>query len=423
MRKLIIFLLLPVQLSFGQQSITLDSCYQWARKNYPNLKQTEVWKEISSLKKENLKTTYFPQLTLNGQASYQSVVTEIPAIIPNFQGPAVPKDQYKAYAEFRQTIWDGGISSINAQLEDAVLKTNLNQLEVEIYKLNDQVSMAFFTVLVVEKQLEVIEAQKKVLEEKLKAAESGMANGVVEPTSALVIKAELLNLEQNAIRLKAGKTASLQALSLLTGKNIDHGSRFVFDEPGNLPAELSRPELRLFASQAEMLGKQKELLRKTRNPRLFGFGQAGYGKPGMNMLNDNFDTWYMVGAGISWNAFDWKNTFRQKQILSLQQEMLQSNEQTFRQNMEVLRVQQNAQITQLKEILSTDEEMVSLRSDIAKASASKLENEVITTSDYIQDVQAETLAKLNYELHRIQLNEAVEKYRLLMGNPDTNRNE
>ncbi len=415
MRKLLIIWLLPAQFAFGQQNISLDSCYQWARVNYPNLKQSGLWSEITELKKENNKTVYYPQLTLNGQATYQSVVTEIPRIIPGFTGPSVPKDQYKAYAEFRQTIWDGGVSGINSQLEDAILINNLNQLEIEAYKLNDQVSMAFFTSLVVEKQLEVVDAQKKVLEEKLKNAESGIANGMVEKATASVIKAEIINLEQNSIKLSAGKNAAVQMLSVLTGKNINGKSKFEYTKNQSTSAELNRPELQLFASQTSSLEKQKELLRKTRNPKIFGFGQAGYGKPGLNMLNDGFDSWFMVGAGISWNAFDWKNSVRQKQVLTLQQNILETSEETFRQNIDILLVQQNTQIRQLEEMIKTDQEMVLLRSEISKSASSKLENEVITASDFIQEVQAETLAKLNLELHQIQLEEANEKFSLIMG--------
>ena len=271
MKKLLIILFLPVQFVFGQQNITLDSCYHWARENYPNLKQSEIWTEISELRKENIKTSYLPQVNLNGQVTYQSDVTSVDISVPGFSIPTVSKDQYKAYAEIKQTIWDGGISGVNAQLEDAVLKNNLNQLEIEIYKLNNQVSMAFFTVLVVDKQLEVLDAQKKVLDEKLKTAESGIANGAVERSTASVIKAEILNLEQNKIRLKSGKSAAIQMLSVLTGKNLDENSKFEYSDKTTNSAELNRPELQLFASQASALDKQKELLRKTRNPKIFGF--------------------------------------------------------------------------------------------------------------------------------------------------------
>ena len=78
--------------------VSLDSCYQWARQNYPNLKQAGIFKEITALQQENIKTNYYPQVTLNGQATYQSDVTHIGISLPNISIPTVSKDQYKAYA-------------------------------------------------------------------------------------------------------------------------------------------------------------------------------------------------------------------------------------------------------------------------------------------------------------------------------------
>ena len=133
------------------------------------------------------------------------------------------------------------------------------------------------------------------------------------------------------------------------------------------------------------------------------------------MLNDKFDSYYMVGVGLSWNVFDWKKTNREKQMLHLQSDRITRQEETFTQNIQLLLVQQNEQIAKLEKLMETDSKMVALRAEIAQTSASKLENETITTSDYIQDVQAETIAKLNRELHQIQLNEAKEKYLLIQG--------
>ncbi len=415
-RLLIIFFLLCGFGAFAQKEVPLDTCYIWARQNYPNLKQSQIWEQITALNQENLKTSYYPQLSLNGQASYQSKVTEIPAVIPNFSGPTVPKDQYKAYAELKQAIWDGGLSAANRELEDAVLKSNLSELEIEMYKLYEQVAQAFFTTLVIDQQKEVVEAQEKVLRERLKSIQSGVDNGAIEPSSALVIRAELLNLDQNKIQLEAAKNAAKQMLEVLTGKSITSDLKLIYSG-GELfyDAELHRPELKLFFDKSNVLQSQMEMLDKTRNPKVFGFGQLGYGKPGLNMLNDGFDSWYMVGVGISWNAFDWKNTARKKQVLQLKQESLQYNEDVFRQNIEVLQVQQRETVNKLKKMIDTDEELVNLRSEIAAAAESKLQNQVITASDYIAEVQAETVAKLNYELHKIQLNEAREKYHLIQG--------
>ncbi|SHF90202.1 Outer membrane protein TolC [Mariniphaga anaerophila] len=416
MRKLILFLLLPAQLAFAQENISLNDCYGWARENYPNLKQTEIRKEISELNKKNNQTGYLPQVSVNGQATYQSDVTHINIDIPNMAIPSVSKDQYKAYAEIRQTIWDGGLVAANDQLEEAMLQSNLSQLEVELYKLNEQVARAFFAALAIDKQKKVLEAQKKVLLEKLKAAQSGIKHQVVEQSAALILEAEILNLEQSKIEINAAEKAALQMLAILTGKTIEESSSLKYSSSGiSEQQSFRRPESALFETQKIQLDKQSELLEKNRNPRLFGFGQAGYGKPGLNMLNNEFDTYYMVGLGLSWNVFDWKKTTRQKQELRLQQQLIDRQEETFNQNLEILLAQQNEQIKKLETLLKTDVQLVSLRTKIARASASKLENETITTSDYIQDIQAETVAKLNYELHKIQFNEAKEKYNLIKG--------
>ena len=416
MKKLIILLFLPIQLAFAQQPVTLEECYRLTRENYPNLKKTELLQEITALNNKNISTNYLPKVTLNGQATYQSDVTKVDISMPGVSIPSVSKDQYKAYAEFRQAIWDGGLTSANRQLEDAILKSNLSELEVELYKLNEQVAQAYFTVLAMEQQTKVLEAQKKVLQENLEVIQSGIRNETVEKSAALSIEAEILNLEQNELELKSGKNAALKMLSILTGKKIALVAEPEIDATENQEnTARQRPEFKLFSNQIAQLETQKSLIGKQRNPSVFGFGQAGYGKPGLNMLSDKFDTYYLVGVGVSWNPFDWKTTERQKQVLQLRQEMIQQQENTFSQNIRLLLAQQSEQIEKLEKLLENDEKLVGLKSEITEVTASKLENGTINTADYVRDVQAETIAKLNLELHEIQLEEAREKYRIIQG--------
>jgi len=416
MKRLLIFLIFPLNIAIAQNQVSLEDCYTLARKNYPNFKHSELWHEISGLKKENIKTAYLPKLALHAQATYQSDVPGIEIPIPNISIPTVSKDQYKTYFELKQNIWDGGMTSANLELEDALLKNSLHELEVEIYKLNEQVAQSFFTILILEKQKDVLLAQKMVLEEKLGVLESAVRNGMMEKSSLLVLQAEILNLEQSEIQLESGKNAAIKMLSILTGENFTNNTSFHTEENGLVKnSELNRPELNLFSSQAESLENQMALLDKTRNPKIFGFGQAGYGKPGLNLLNDDFDTYYLVGIGISWNAFDWKNTLRKKQILKLQQGIIGRQKQTFEQNIQLLLARQAEEINKLQSILKNDTEIISLRIEISKAAASKLANETITASDYVQELQAETAAKLSFELHKIQLKEAIEKHLIIQG--------
>src|SRR5262245_33923528 len=55
--------------------LTLPQTYDLARQNYPAIKQKELVKQTTNITIENLQKGYLPQLTVNGQATYQSDVT------------------------------------------------------------------------------------------------------------------------------------------------------------------------------------------------------------------------------------------------------------------------------------------------------------------------------------------------------------
>ncbi|HXC04229.1 MAG TPA: TolC family protein, partial [Bacteroidia bacterium] len=134
-------------------SLILDSCYQTARRQYPLIKQRELIEKSKDYTVANASKAYLPQLNLNGQATYQSAVTQIDLPIRGFTMPSFSKDQYKIYAEMDQTIYDGG--SIKYQKEAAQANADIQSqsLEVDLYSLRDRVNQLFFGILLMDKQL------------------------------------------------------------------------------------------------------------------------------------------------------------------------------------------------------------------------------------------------------------------------------
>lgn len=416
MRKLLLLFLLPAQMVFAQTELTLEECYTLARENYPNLKQSGLLTEISALKSENIKTSYLPKINLNGQATYQSDVVKIDIPIPNITIPSVAKDQYKVYLDFQQNIWDGGITGAQKQLEEVALKTGLSQLETELYQLRDKVNQAWFTAFLAKQSISVIETQVEVLEERIKTVESGVKNGVTEKSNLDALMAEKISAGQQISEFESGYEATLKVLSILTGKGINASVKLIQGEPElQASGPLSRPELALFDNQIQQLNASSGILKKQRNPKVFGFGQAGYGRPGLNMLNDKFDTYYLAGLGASWNVFDWNKTKRDRQIIEHQKNIVKSQLETFGQNISILLEQQMASVLKLQKLIGSDAEIIALRESVAKRSASKLDNGEINSADYTTDLNAATLAKLKLETHKIQLQEAIIKYNTIKG--------
>jgi len=99
---LLLFVVFPWMSLFAQQTdtISLLYCQQLALDNYPLIRQKELLSEAAGLKIKNLSTNYFPQIALNGQATYQSAVTEIPQISPMFDFPSMSKNQKPQYELF-----------------------------------------------------------------------------------------------------------------------------------------------------------------------------------------------------------------------------------------------------------------------------------------------------------------------------------
>ena len=77
------------------------------------------------------------------------------------------------------------------------------------------------------------------------------------------------------------------------------------------------------------LNIQHYLISKNNYPKINAFGQAGYGNTGLNMLNNSFQTFYLFGVKANWNVFDWNKTKNEKQALSISNEIITTEKETF----------------------------------------------------------------------------------------------
>jgi outer membrane protein TolC len=406
-KLMVIVLLFPAHLLMAQETVTLEQCQNWARESHPVLKQLEIYQQIMELKNDNNSTSYLPQLNLNGQTTWQSDVTQLPIKLPGMTVPLMSKDQYKIYLDLRQTIWDGGLSKAKELMNEAENAGNQQQVEVELYQVKEKVNQFFFTSFLIQENLKILNKKIETLTERRKMMESAVNNGMVLPSELDQLLAELINTDQFIIELKRNRVTVLSALAILTGKTSDQMQNLEISEVQPIADQpLSRPELLLFSKQNELLDANSNILQKQRNPKFFGFGQAGYGKPGLNMLSNEFNDYYLVGVGFNWNVLDWKTTQRQKQMLKFQQNIVQTKQATFVRNIDLATDQEKNQIAQYEELIKSDQELIQVRERITKTSSSKLENGSITTADYIQDLNAETMARLMLETHKIKLREA-----------------
>ena len=417
-RTLILLCLFSASFGYGQvSSVTLDECYRLARENYPRLTDARRQQEISDLKIKNIAVAWNPQLNLSGQATYQSEVTKVSVPIPNISIPSPAKDQYKAYLDIRQTIFDGGVTNAGSLAEKSSLAADQQGLEVEFYALHDKVNQLYFGILLLSESEAVLKLKMSVLNERIKVLESGFKNGTVGSRDLDLLKAERLLTDQQIGELFSERRSGLGTLGILTNQKLDEQTTLTEPAASTKGVPISRPELKYFDLLGNKIDQSSQLLQKARNPKIFGFGQAGYGRPGLNMLKNTFDPYYLVGLGLSWNILDWKQTGRSREILEVQKQMIGSQRALFDQNISVSLLRAGEAIRKAEQLLKIDDELVVLRDNIAKHSASQLENGTITSADYIVDLNALTQANISKKSHKVQLYQAVADYNTLVGKP------
>jgi len=419
MRRLIAFLFFAfmVSLSYGQE-LSLDSCQSMARRNHPLLRQAGIIDQISKLRQQNIQVSNLPQFDLTARASWQSDVTKLALSIPGFAGPEpLSKDQYKAYVDIRQKLFDGGVAKKREELEEADRLVSKQQNETELYKIKETVNTLYFNALIIQENLRIVDLKKETLDERIKIVSSAVNNGVSLPNELDQLRAEKLLTEQQETELKSTRQTTMALLEIITGSNLTDQTTFL--KPSfmaiNVNNDLKRPEITLFTLQKSKLDKNEEVLTNSRKPYMYAFGQAGYGRPGLNMLDNNFADWYMIGAGLSWNIWDWHKTSRDRSTMKLQKDIIDTNLDNFSRSLKMALSQEENNSQKLKSLISTDEQLVTIKDQISKRSASALENGTITSADYIRDLNAALQARANLETRKVLLLQSSVNYQTIKG--------
>lgn len=392
---------------YGQEitKISITAAYHLAQKNYPLIKQAELISKTTEYTVSNVAKAYLPVLSVNGQATYQSTVTNFPfsTSIPVFSLPHYSKDQYKVYGEINQLIYDGGLiknQKKSAKVNGEIQKQNLN---IEMYTLYDRIDQLFFGTVLLAEQLQLNDLLILDIQNGIDKAKALVANGLAYRASIDELSAQLLQAQQSQIELNTSKKTFLDMLSLFINIPLDKNSILEKPTVPIISANIIRPEILFFEEQKKMDVLQVQLLKIQLRPKLVFFTQGGYARPGLNPLSNDFAWYFIGGMKISWNL-DGLYTIKNKKIIfGLNRETLDIQKETFLFNTKLRQTQQQANIEKYTALFNKDDAIIALLESVKKAAAAQLENGVLSAHDYSNEVNAENKARhtrgFNYVTH------------------------
>ena len=408
------FFFLITVFGYSQNTLDLKNCYDYLKVNYPLIKQQAIFEQQNEMELSVIKAKTLPQFYLNAQATYQSEVTEVP--FSNAGIEPLNKDQYRATLTANQLLYNGGKIKATQNLQNITTKRKHQEVEVGLYQLKQRVNQFYFSILLLDDQIKLLEARKQQLNSKLKEIKSGIVNGVLLPISDKIIEAELLKVLQQTKEASNNRLKLISSLSTLIGISIDAETKF--QRPTIMLTEnqvLNRPELGLFDLQKQEINQQKNILSKALMPKLNGFATGGYGNPGLNMLKNDFRAYYIVGFQLNWNVFDWNGNKKKREVLNFSKELVDTQEEIFKLNTNTALNEQKKEIETLKDTVIIDQQLISLQKEVVTASDSQLKNGVITSSQYITELTKLYEVENLFNQHKTELELAKANYNTLKG--------
>lgn len=400
--------------SVSAQPLSLDSCYVWAKRNYPLIKQHALIEKSKEYTLSNASKAYLPQVSVTAIAGY--LFGELPL------GPATGEGssgdfKFIGIAQVNQTIWDGGATKSQREIITASSEVDKASWEVAMYDLYARVNQLYFGILLVDEQMKQLEVQNTILTNNVNRIKQLADNGLVYKTDLDEIRVEQLKLSQKRTELNYVRNGYVQMLSLLTGAKISAETTFQKPTLPNQFVEVSiaRPELTLYANQRNLVNAQSSMQSTGMMPKVGLLGAGIMMAPGIGASTGSLSLG-VAGLNASWSIGGLYKNRNDKKLTQQSLGKIDVQEELFRFNTKFQVTQATANIEKQNAILAADEEIVALRKSIRESYQLKYDTGISTLTELLNATENESEASSQRALHEMQLLITLAEYKITTGN-------
>ncbi len=396
------------------QTLPIDSCYAFALRNYPLIKQYELIEKTKEYTLSNAGKANLPQVSVTAIEGY--IFGELPKFGPTEKSSS--NLQFIGIGQINQTIWDGGATKTQKKIIEAQSQTDKANVEVALNDLKSRVNQLYFGILLIDEQLKQLEIQDTILNNNVDRIKQLNDNGLAYKTDLDEVRVEQIKLRQQKTEFKYTRNGYVMMLSLLIGAKISEQT--VLQKPllSTHPADMQiiRPELSLYNSQRNLINAQSDMQHVTLMPKVGLIGAAVLIEPGLNLGNSKLSGLGVAGLSASWNISGLYKNSNEKELTKLSLNKINVQEETFLFNTRLQMTQTSANIEKQEAVLSEDEEIVNLRKNIREGYQLKYDTGTSPLFDFLDAADKETEARAQKALHEMQLLMTLYDYKTISGN-------
>jgi outer membrane protein TolC len=389
----------------------------------PRFAQLKLQQDQTALRVGNIDAERKPSIAVEGQVQLQS---DVPTPPPFFPGGTPlflpPKDTYDAHLRIEQRVFDPTVRP-RVDLERAQLAESQSRVRVALFGLRQEVNNAFFAAALLQARAGALAAAIANLETRLRETTARVNGGAALAADASAVEAALLQRRQDQAELRVNRAAALARLSALTGRTIPEDTDLELPDLRDRLAQIrtamsstrARPEYEAFARSRDRVGRQQDAVATQTQFRVSAYGRVGYARPGLNIIDDQFEFYGLVGVQLQWKPFDWHSEGREREALALQAQIVAADEAAFTKTIERTSDTDLRTVDRLAETIALDDRIVALREQIDRSTETRFRENVVTASEYL-DRNTELLdARFTQAGHRVELAQAGAKLLTTLG--------
>ena len=326
---------------------------------------------------------------------------------------SAPKENIDFSGRVEQRLLDSTIGA-QAAVERAQLLEQQARVRSAVYAIRQQVNDAFFAAATLQQRRTVVAATITELEGRLRESTARVREGTAVPADAAAIEATLLQRQQDEDELRASIGGALARLATIIGRPISPDavpivpdlSSTVATTRERLQTLRSRPEYEQFARTRERIAKQRDVAGAQSQPKLSVFGRVGYGRPALDFIQNEWQPYGIGGVRLQWNAWNWGTTDRERKAQSLQEQIVAADEAAFTKSIAAATDGDLATIDHLTRALASDQRIIDLRVEVERAARVRLQEGVLTSSDYLARDTELLQARIAQATHQVELAQA-----------------
>jgi hypothetical protein len=406
----IFFFAQSLQELYGQPivELTLMEAYTLFEDRYPSLRDGALLQDIYGLESERLDKNELPTIQWKSEARLQS---ESASLDPG-EGVMLPFEidlplySVRTYLEAQYLIIDGNITNVQKTIKEIELQAKLQKIEVDRFALRDRINVLATGIVVLREQAELFDISLDNLDSRRQKVEAAVEYGTALESELKRIDVRKIELEAQRENILYRIKGLVATLSDLIGKDLSDEVRLIFPEMGNplLIPGIDRPEMEFFSLQKNAIMARSELIDVQLAPKLSAFAQAGVGYPNpVNFLQDEIAPYGIAGLQFQWQITDWNKSKLDKEILQLEAAKVQNVENTFDFNLRSREAQYRSDIERISNLIAREHQIAGLQKEILDQLAVQLDEGVITSAEYIDQVNEELRARQQLIVHQVEL--------------------